>query len=178
MMSKDYNRCSLFYNSFHSLSRALFVVHFSLHYILFSVCRNATSLVTSVGSIHSPEFPSRNYPNNVDCVWKITTPYRTRIKFKILSMSIQSCGRMRTSEYCSCDYVEVRDGASSTARLLGTFCGTNNTDALYSSGQQLWVRFKSDDAVADSGFVAQFSSEKYRKGKLYDFLALPLISKG
>lgn len=129
-----------------------------------AVCRNATSLVTSVGSIHSPEFPSRNYPNNVDCVWKITTPYRTRIKFKILSMSIQSCGRMRTSEYCSCDYVEVRDGASSTAGLLGTFCGTNNTDALYSSGQQLWVRFKSDDAVADSGFVAQFSSEKYRKG--------------
>lgn len=129
-----------------------------------AVCRNATSLVTSVGTVHSPEFPSRNYPNNVDCIWEITAPYRTRIIFKFLSMSIQSCGRMGTSEFCSCDYVEVRDGANSSARLLGTFCGTNNTDAIYSSGQHLWVRFRSDDAVADSGFVAQFSSEKYRKG--------------
>lgn len=86
--------------------------------------------------------------------------------------------RMGTSEFCSCDYVEVRDGANSSARLLGTFCGTNNTDAIYSSGRHLWVRFRSDDAVADSGFVAQFSSEKYRKGKLYDFLGVILTSKG
>ncbi|KAL9985302.1 hypothetical protein ACROYT_G007690 [Oculina patagonica] len=129
-----------------------------------AVCRNATRLVTAVGSIHSPEFPSRNYPTNVDCVWQITTPYNTRMRLKVQTLSIQSCGEWGTPEFCSCDYLEIRDGSSSGDRLLATFCGTKVPDALYSSGRHLWVRFKSDGQVVASGFVASFSSETIREG--------------
>lgn len=132
-----------------------------------SVCRNTTRLITAVGSIHSPEFPSRDYPTNADCVWQITTPYNTRMRFKIMHMSIQSCGKSGTPEYCSCDYLEIRDGSSSSDRLLATLCGAGPElpETIYSSGRNLWVRFKSDGEVVSSGFVARFSSETIREGE-------------
>lgn len=79
---------------------------------------------------------------------------------------------MGTPDFCSCDYLEIRDGRSSSDRLLATFCGTDLPKALYSSGRHLWVRFKSDEDVVDSGFVASFSSESIREGKRYDVLAM------
>lgn len=134
--------------------------------ILVLVCRNATRLVTPVGSITSPEFPSRDYPTNVDCVWQITTPYNTRIRLKVQAMKIQSCGEAGTPDFCACDYLEIRDGISSSDRLLATFCGTELPNELYSSGRHLWARFKSDGQVVASGFVASFSSETIKKGAL------------
>ncbi|KAJ7394085.1 hypothetical protein OS493_003761 [Desmophyllum pertusum] len=86
------------------------------------------------------------------------------MKLTVLSMSIQSCGKMGTPDFCSCDYLEIRDGSSSSDRLLATYCGTKLPNVLYSSGRHLWVRFKSDAEVVDSGFVASFSSETIRKG--------------
>lgn len=132
-----------------------------------AVCRNATRLITAVGTIHSPEFLNRDYyPTNVDCIWQITTPYNTRMRFKIMHMSIQSCGKSGTPEFCSCDYLEIRDGRSSSDRLLATLCGTRTElpETIYSSGRNLWVRFKSDGEVVSSGFVASFSSKKIKKG--------------
>ena len=84
-----------------------------------------------------------------------------------MHMSIQSCGKSGTPEYCSCDYLEIRDGSSSSDRLLATLCGTGPElpEAIYSSGSDLWVRFKSDGEVVSSGFVASFSSETIRKGE-------------
>lgn len=82
-------------------------------------------------------------------------------------MSIQSCGEWGTPEFCSCDYLEIRDGSSPNDRLLAIFCGSNTLpDAVYSSGRHLWIRFKSDGEVVASGFVASFSSEKIREGAL------------
>ena len=133
-----------------------------------SVCRNATRLITAVGSIRSPElFPNRDYPTNVDCVWQITTPYNTRMRFQIMHMSIQRCGKSGTPDFCSCDYLEIRDGNSSSDRLLATLCGSMKElpEAIYSSGRHLWVRFKSDGEVVSSGFVAFFSSETIKKGE-------------
>ena len=73
-------------------------------------------------------------------------------------MSIQSCGKLRTSGACNCDFLEIRDGNSSTDRLLTRLCGSKQPGDLYSSSRYLWVRFKSDDDVVDSGFVASFQS--------------------
>ena len=89
------------------------------------------------------------------------------MRFNIMHMSIQSCGESGTPDFCSCDYLEIRDGSSSSDRLLATFCGTkkNLPEPIYSSGRHLWVRFKSDGEVVSSGFVASFSSETIRKGE-------------
>lgn len=136
---------------------------------LISVCRNATHLATSGGTIHSPEFPTLLYPNNMNCVWQITTPPNTRIGLKVRSMSIQICDKIGTPEACSCDFLEIRDGKSSSDRLLATLCGNKLPGDLYSSGRHLWVRFSSDGSVADSGFVASFSSAKITEGGLKQY---------
>ena len=88
------------------------------------------------------------------------------MRFKIVHMSIQRCGKTGTPDFCSCDYLEIRDGNSSSDRLLATLCGSweELPEAIYSSGRHLWVRFKSDGEVVSSGFVAQFSSETIKKG--------------
>lgn len=117
-----------------------------------AVCRNFTHINTGVGNIHSPEFASRDYPNNMDCMWQITTPPNTRINLKVISMSIQSC------DDCKCDFLEIRDGNSSSDRLLAKFCGSKLPGDLYSSGRHLWVRFKSDGEHVESGFAAMFKS--------------------
>lgn len=131
-----------------------------------SVCRNASQIVKSAGLITSPGFPNESkYPNNMDCIWKITTPPKTRIRFKINSMSIQSqCGRMGTGDACSCDFLEIRDGNRSSNHLLATLCGDERPADLYSSGPHLWVRFKSDKNGSDSGFMATFSSATIVEG--------------
>jgi len=129
-----------------------------------AACRNATRLYSSKGSIHSPEFSSAPYPNNMDCVWQITTPPNTRMKLTIRVLSIQSCGKMGTSDACSCDFVEIRDGNSSRDHLLTKLCGSKLPKVLYSSSRYVWVRFKSDGDVADSGFVASFSSATIIEG--------------
>ena len=81
-------------------------------------------------------------------------------------MSIQICDKIGTPEACSCDFLEIRDGKSSSDRLLATLCGDKLPGDLYSSGRHLWVRFSSDDSVSDSGFVASFSSAKIIEGGL------------
>lgn len=131
----------------------------------FSVCRNATHIKASTGSIHSPEFPELNYPHNMNCVWKISTPQNTRIRLRVRSMSIQRCGRVGTVDACSCDFLQIRDGQFSSDRLLATLCGAQSPKDLYSSDRHLWVRFRSDSSVAGSGFVASFSSAKIVEGE-------------
>lgn len=145
------------------------------------VCRNATRLITAAGNIQSPEFPDKDYPTNVDCVWQITTPLNTRMQFKIITMSIQSCGKSETPDFCSCDYLEIRDGSSSSDKLLATLCGSRSgndlPEPIYSSGRHLWVRFKSDEEVVSFGFAASFSSETIRKGERQGVLATCLSNR-
>lgn len=131
------------------------------------VCRKPTQIFNNVGSIASPDFHNRrHYPDNMDCVWNITTPPRTRIKLKLLAMSIQRCGRIGTGNACSCDFLEIRDGYRSNDRLLATLCGNELVGDLFSSGRHLWVRFRSDENVTSSGFYAIFSSSPIVKGTI------------
>ena len=49
-------------------------------------------------------------------------------------MSISSCSG------CSCGYVKVRDGATSSSRLLGTFCNSNYRDVV-TTGNHMVVEY-------------------------------------
>jgi len=56
---------------------------------------------------------------------------------------------------CRYDYVELRDGGSYGAALMGRFCGSTQPPGVYtSSGQALLVRFRTDSSVTRSGFKA------------------------
>lgn len=61
-------------------------------------------------------------------------------------------------EFFSCNYdsVEVRDGASVIAPLIGRYCGKTVPGSLYSTGSFLFVRMVTDESLARKGFNAKY----------------------
>lgn len=82
------------------------------------------------------------------------------MKLEIKEVDLEYC------TLCSCDYVEVRDGASANGPLIGRYCDAKKT-TVYSEGRQMWVKFKSDIAYEGRGFFASFTHIKLRKSKLH-----------
>lgn len=104
---------------------------------------------SSGGTFRSPSYPSV-YPSNMVCTWKITAASGKRLKLSFNSFSLES-GVCSTN-----DYLEVRDGSSSTSVRKGTYCGTY-APTITSSGQYLWVRFRSDSQFGYGGFEARYT---------------------
>ena len=61
---------------------------------------------------------------------------------------------------CSCDYVTVFDGDSTSAPTFGTFYETDIPPRITSSGSKLLVMFTSDLVISGSGFVASYEHGK------------------
>lgn len=120
-------------------------------------CPNDGNRTVSRGILQSPSYP-KPYPQSTICVWVITAPQGEHVKLVIKVMDLEYCA------LCHCDYVEVREGASSNGLLIGRFCSAKRT-TVYSEGRQMWVKFKSDMAYQRKGFSASFSQIKLRKSK-------------
>ncbi|XP_044176247.1 cubilin-like isoform X7 [Acropora millepora] len=104
---------------------------------------------SSGGTIRSPSYPS-DYPNNMMCTWRITAPSGSRLQLTF------NYFRLESSPCPTRDYLEVRDGSSSTSTKKGTYCGSN-VPSITSSGRYLWIRFRSDSSVSYKGFDARYT---------------------
>ena len=58
--------------------------------------------------------------------------------------------------YFSYDYIEVYDGNEELSDKLGKFCGTTKPSPFVSSGNELLLKFHSDDTVNWKGFRAVY----------------------
>ena len=125
-----------------------------------AVCPSDGNLTVSKGVLWSPGF-TKTYPHNAVCVWVITAPRGEHVKLTLKTMDLEYC------TLCHCDYVEVREGASSDGTLIGRFCEANKV-AVYSEGNRMWIKFKSDSANERRGFLANVGHLKLRKSK-YSF---------
>ena len=61
------------------------------------------SLTENEGSFTSPGYPDSTYPNNVECVWTITTNEGSRIAIDLVDFDVQ----YRYYYSCYYDYVKV-----------------------------------------------------------------------
>ena len=104
---------------------------------------------SSGGTLRSPSYPF-DYPNNMMCTWRITAPSGSMI---ILTFNYFRLGSGPCSTH---DYLEVRDGLSSTSTRKGTYCGTYALNII-SSGRYLWIRFRSDSSLSYKGFDARYT---------------------
>ena len=113
------------------------------------------------GRFSSPGFPHKRYPNQIKCVWRISTDPNRRIALGIVDKNFDL---EPGSNIHSCDYdaVNVFNGVSRNGRkTIGSFCG--NTDFLqtfstvYSANEHLYVEFTSDHIVQRRGFQLQYS---------------------
>ena len=84
------------------------------------------------------------YQNNLDCHWMVSSNTRIELVFMIFE-----------TEYVH-DVVQVYDGESSSAPLIGGFNGSSLPSPVTSSSSKLFLRFTTDHSVTKSGFRARF----------------------
>ncbi|KAL7981378.1 hypothetical protein Chor_002274 [Crotalus horridus] len=103
------------------------------------------------GSITSPGWP-KEYPPNKNCIWQLVAP--TQYRISLLFDFFETEG----NEVCKYDFVEVRSGLTSEAKLHGKFCGAEKPDVITSQYNNMRIEFKSDNTVSKKGFRAHFFS--------------------
>ncbi|XP_071062991.1 LOW QUALITY PROTEIN: cubilin [Pseudochaenichthys georgianus] len=106
--------------------------------------------LSGTGQLRSPYHPNP-YPHNKVCEWVINQPEGYVVTLNFLSFDIEEGP-------CRFDFVEVRDGSSSSSPLLGTFCGIEIPPMLQSTQKSLYIRFKTDSSVTNYGFEAAYDS--------------------
>ncbi|XP_031795774.1 cubilin [Sarcophilus harrisii] len=103
------------------------------------------------GYVTSPNYPD-NYPLHVDCVWTISVPTG-----KLIKLQFEDQFNIKISPNCTSSYLEVRDGGDSNAPVLSKFCGSSLPGSQLSSGDMVYLRFRSDDSSTNVGFKVKYS---------------------
>nr|XP_026695897.1 cubilin-like [Ciona intestinalis] len=102
------------------------------------------------GVIISPNYPNL-YLRNQECYYQIHIGVGGKILFIITNMDIED------HEECSWDYLELRDGSDENSLLVGRFCGQTTPPPFTSTTNDLWMKFRSDEAQGGSGFRATYT---------------------
>ncbi|KAJ7371397.1 hypothetical protein OS493_025859 [Desmophyllum pertusum] len=125
-------------------------------------------LVTALSydtTITSPFYPS-DYYSDVDCTWRVTVDnglssggYVVKVTFADFEL------QPYTYEHCH-DGLEFYDGHNNTgSNLLGLYCGKAYPEVIYSTGQDLYVRFYTDRWLNYfKGFSVGISAVKEEEG--------------
>ncbi|XP_053714419.1 cubilin isoform X1 [Synchiropus splendidus] len=107
-------------------------------------------VLSGTGQIKSPYHPNA-YLHNKVCEWVINQPEGYVVQFNFLAFDVEGGS-------CRYDFVEVRDGPTSSSPELGRFCGTSIPPRLQSTQRSMFVRFKTDSSVNNLGFLADYSA--------------------
>ncbi|KAG7527098.1 cubilin [Solea senegalensis] len=103
------------------------------------------------GYITSPNYP-QNYPQNIDCIWVIAVPNGEAVQ-----LDFEDEFYIEHTQGCMYDYLEVRDGSTSSADLISHLCGNTKPSTQHSTGPAMLLRFRTDGSVTHKGFKAKFS---------------------
>lgn len=85
--------------------------------LLFALSGCGGDIAAESGVITSPNYPL-SFPAFSDCVWRLRAPADRYISLRFVEFT----GINGTNSECSVDSVEVRDGYSRKARILGNDC--------------------------------------------------------
>lgn len=120
-----------------------------------SFCSGTTTLNTSDYGVISDGSGTNNYCNNSNCSWLIQPPNATSITLNFTAFDLEQASTDGNSIY---DVVEVYDGASASATLIGKFTGNNIPQAITSSGGSMFIKFTSDISDTFQGWSAYYTS--------------------
>jgi PKD repeat protein len=112
-----------------------------------------TTITTCSGTFYDPQGTS-NYIDNQDFTMTFMpadTSKSVQVVFSVFDLEVNSS--------CSYDWLKVYDGTSTSATLLGTWCGTNNPGTVIATNAvgALTFQFHSDVSVVGQGWVATLS---------------------
>ncbi|KAH9509838.1 hypothetical protein Btru_045374 [Bulinus truncatus] len=109
-----------------------------------------TNINSMSGYIVSPNYP-RNYADRTVCTWTISAPTNTIISINIIDFNLQVATK------CNYDAVQVFDGSSTTARLIGKYCDPSVPSLIQSTNNSMTLTFTTDFSVTRKGFLISFS---------------------
>ncbi|XP_018534355.1 neuropilin-1a [Lates calcarifer] len=115
---------------------------------------NKTLETDAVSFVTSPGFPWTYRPSQ-DCTWVITAPkpdQRILVVFNPLFHLYDTD--------CKHDYVEIYDGGDELSPTIGKFCGRVVPPKFISSGNQLLIKFVTDNEDNGSGFSMKLEGYK------------------
>ena len=94
--------------------------------------------------IYSPSYPG-NYENDQDCTYTIHAPDST-VTLTIRTLELET----------GFDYLYIYDGDDEHASLIAKVTGTYAEETFSSTGNDMFIRFTSDDVVTRAGFYLQY----------------------
>ena len=68
---------------------------------------------------------------------------------------------MQECSNCGCDYIELRDGDRATSSIIGRYCSSTMPSKVISTGNQLYVKFVTDDLFMKCQIIAYIYYEKF-----------------
>ncbi|XP_065550109.1 tolloid-like protein 1 isoform X2 [Lathamus discolor] len=127
-----------------------FVLHENKHDCKEAECEQ--KIHSPNGIITSPNWPDK-YPSRKECTWEISATPGQRVKLTFNEFEIEQ------HQECAYDHLEVFDGESEKAPILGRLCGNKIPDPLIATGNKMFLRFVSDASVQRKGFQATHSTD-------------------
>ena len=134
---------------FHSHLFRLFNFKFDSYFVL--DCHQ--KYTASSGLVTSPNYPF-NYQRNSDCGFLIEAPVGQKITLYAVSFDVES------GAGCAFDYLAIYDGKSNASQMLTNrrWCGKTLPPTLQSSNNTMFLRYKTDQSVSNSGFAFSYSA--------------------
>uniref|UniRef100_A0A452U8T7 Cubilin n=1 Tax=Ursus maritimus TaxID=29073 RepID=A0A452U8T7_URSMA len=105
----------------------------------------------SAGYVTSPGHPD-NYPQHADCTWLLAAP-----PGKLIRLQFEDQFNIEETPNCTSNYLELRDGADSNAPVLSKVCGRSLPSSQLSSGDVMYLRFRSDNSPTQVGFKIKYA---------------------
>ena len=99
----------------------------------------------------SGHFASPKSKELLQCEWIIRSPALNRIVLNFQQFGVKSYGN-----YKCLDYVAIYDGGSPKFPLLGRYCGSIKPPDHFSTGNQILIRYKSENSLSDIGFTVNY----------------------
>ncbi|XP_059183814.1 neuropilin-2a isoform X2 [Centropristis striata] len=116
---------------------------------------------SEAGYITSPGYPLE-YPPHQNCHWIITAPESSQR----IVLNFNPHFEIERLD-CKYDFIEIRDGTSENADVLGRHCSNIAPAPIISSGASLQIRFVSDYAHQGAGFSLRY--EIFKTGSEFCF---------
>ena len=111
-------------------------------------CAGTTTLTTATGTFDDGSAPFANYVSNSNCSWLIAPTGALNVDLTFSRFNTEA----------NLDFVNIYDGNSSAAPLLGSYSGATLPPVTNSSGGALFVEFTTDAGLNLTGWEASYTS--------------------
>uniref|UniRef100_A0A182M8Q1 Cubilin n=1 Tax=Anopheles culicifacies TaxID=139723 RepID=A0A182M8Q1_9DIPT len=108
------------------------------------------------GTLRYPEF-NGTYNHNARCAWLIKTNDTQVLDITFTQFNLEN---PVDSGECKYDWLQIHDGRTSAAQIIGRFCGNElpRGGNFQSTHNMLYLWFRSDNSTAHEGFELQWKS--------------------